>query len=697
MTTEDESGEADDDEVTCSLAEWRVNVGMSPKRGPEERASNKGLPDPWPVSPRALDPLAATTEGLGQRHKVEVGKVQNEQARNEQIRAKRVGPPCDTEQGQKRQKLEVRMKDGGVAVGAPSLSVGRQVAHAVDLEAAARAEGGVARTGSLVAIAVPEVALSDLPPGGPSSSRSSGGTSPFPTPVIQFFDRVMNERGGGIPGGEASGRGSQAGREGHSVSQPEGVLALAKQRGKPNSESEAGGLQQHPAGGTGDAGQGHANLRGTEVLLHGFDSGAGSGEVAAQSEVRQGEGGLTRRESFYSPGDDFWSEALAIAAALEIQKERGRPNKLGNSGEGQEGRGAAAGGGLSQAIGPSDQGEHLETGDRLDRLVPGGGAQGLQTAIPNRGLPLIHVAAPDDALEPPNSQPPLPVRHLAFTPPEQSPDQASSLLPPVGGPVSLHSSQRAERQELPRPPKDSAAAAAAAALLAPAIDLPKELNHSLSKARTPLNSLATCALQTGPSPDFTFQTLAEGMHDTIEESDSHAEDSISQFETQPESSPEDGGELHAVAEGGLVFGAVEMAQPADIVEQGAQPLAQGLRTDFEPSGFLVEPAAVSAEADRMGESFHRRGPARNFSEHRAGPGLQFYERFPVGDVPQSRGPDNMQAGEAALDARDPLAAGGMLAPAPVGPSVGCLNRGVNRFSQAQNGRPVQEAEEKAQG
>lgn len=697
VTTEDESSDPDDDEVTCSLAEWRVNVGLTSRGGLEDKTITRSFPKPWPGLPPAQGPLGAVTGVLGQHRRAEVEKVQHEEAQNEQVRAKRSGAPRDAEQGQKRQRVERRTDRGGVAaaLAEPPCS---QAELAGSLEAAARVRSGgkkiAARTGPVVAVTLPEVALGDLPLGGPSSDRSSGGTSPFPTPMIRFFDQVMSERGGRLAGVEASGRDSQAGREGDSILQTKGEFAGGAQGGVAQDVScKVSALKQKPAPGVEVADQGHANLHENREPVHGLVGGALVGEVVAQSEVHQMEGGqagLSCRESLYSPGDDFWNEASAIAAALENQKGQGAPSKASSVGEGQKGHGAAAGGGLSLAAGPPDQRRPVAVSDRL---WPGG-AQDLEPGTENTGLPLLQLGGAEHALEQPNSQSPLPVRHLAFPTPEHSPDQASSLQPPLAGPVSLHSSQRAEREELPRPLKISEAAAAAAALLAPTRGLPNQLNHSLAKARTPFNSLATCALQTAPSQEFTFQSLAGGLHDTIEDSDSHAEDSISQFETQPESSPEDGGELHGIVEGGLVFGAVEMAQPVARAEREVEPLAQG------PSYPTAEPGAIPLEASRFEEAFPGKSRLDVFPEHGAGPGPEFYERFPVGVVLDDRGVlDELPAGEAGFEAKDSPAVIGMLSPAPIGPSVGAVNRGESGASQAQtsfHGRPSQRFEGKAQ-
>ena len=632
-TTEDESGEEDDDEVTCSLADW----GGRGVTEPEVGAGAGNLPSAWPEVPLRVSP--ARNGGFAQNEKGGKQQVPLKRAQDEQAGAKRSGSASCAEQGPKRRKGEGRQDPGGLGANPSNPSHSRlpQVQPAANPSAAAglakEVSKAVTQGGPAVLVTPPEAArASHLGPSlvGPSSGQSSGGISPLPTPVIEFFDRVMKERGGNhvqevastrdaLAAGERSRKETGLLQPGVALDTTAGTL---RQHDAMHQEGAVRALRQStlgPASASLQIGQKQANTVTGENGRSETNSGPFRGVAAGQLDVPRVDGRSAeplRQDSLYSPGDEFWSEAVAAVAAVENQKQLGVASLL-------------------------------EPGGALDESG-GLGGWGLDTANRANGLPPVQVGEPEAALEPNTSQSPLPVRQLAFTPPELAPYQAPSLArPPALDPQvreSLPPSQEAELQRVGRepggPPKDSVAALAAAALFAPAVGLP-DLSHSLSKAPTPLNSLATCALHTGPSLGFDVPSPVEGAHDTIEESESHAEDSISQFETQPESSPEDGGALHGSDARGLVCGEVGLVQPAARTEQGAHPPVQGLAgnnqgCDAIRLGVPLNPSAGISEGHRLG--FGRSSGFEGVVSDRDGvSSSHLLERFPLEAV--SRPPE----------------------------------------------------------
>lgn len=678
VTTEDEESQADEDKVTCSLADWRTDSGIHSDERPVDRA----LPKPSGSLQPPPDSLLS-------------GRIIN----HVQVEThKRLETGSQSEQGRKRRKVE-----GGQGQGAGAIAAGVFASRSVQTESEmwlqkprenpsmriseeSMVEVGGPQAGTAVSVSAAAIgwreglAAGVKIEGGPQpvlpvpersggAGRLSGGTSPIPTPVIAFFDKVMGEREDAQRAARVrtDGGAIEAGQEWEGVLLRDGVgfgQGVIRHDAQCHFEARVttpvGLLDGEVAGQTEDrlnygAAPVHDNGRENLVRRVGVKA-SGDVRLGAGAEAVKLEGitearvtsvgseiGAKRRKSLTSPGDDFWSEALAVAAAAESRKQQGLggPKTLNPL----EIRVEEAGEFQGLAGGRSAEGWRLPSRLGEGNPVEGLGGRGLAGREEGEGprlgeevrgvYPLqVDRSAPND--EPKSSQSPLPVRHIAFTPPEVGLKKTAAILwPPVLGPPRENSFRlEAEIQPgrvsspsnaLPQGPqidgmsKDALAAAAAAALLAPGVGLPKQLNHSLSKVPTPLNSLATCELHTGPSLGLTLPSLAEGVHDTIEESESHAEDSISQFETQaetqPESGPEYGGELPEITrqrDGMLAFGAVPIARaeqggclPSEgDADMGLEPQPLDVRWPFAQTAISADAAPrASVGVDTAGGAF----------------------------------------------------------------------------------------------
>jgi hypothetical protein len=670
VTTEDDESQADEDEVTCSLADWRTDAGITSDLRLDERPVDRALPEPRGLLQPPPDSLlsgrifkhvqvethkrletGSQSEQGRKRRKVEGGKGQGEGAFAAGVFASRSGQTEPEKWSQKplenppstrpsdRSMVDVGGAQAGTAVSVTAAAIGWREG----LAAGVKIEGGPQ----------PVFPASEHSGG---AGRLSGGTSPIPTPVIAFFDRVMGEREDAQRAARVrTDRGViEAGQEREGVLLRDGVGDLLDGgiAGDTENRFNQGVAPVHDNGGENLVQR--VGVKASGDFRFGAQTEAVQLEVVTETRKTSvgPEIGAKRRESLTSPGDDFWNEALALAAAAESQKQQGMAavqelnpleDRVEEAGEfrGLAGGPSAEGWRFPLRLGEGNPVEELGgrgLADREEREGPrsGGEVRGVYSLQVDR-------SAPND--DPESSQSPLPVRHIAFTPPEVGPMETAAIpRPPVPESPRKNSFQQAALKQarnsstsdvLPQGPqidgasKDALAAAAAAALLAPGVGLPKQLNHSLSKAPTPLNSLATCELHTGPSLGLTLPSLAEGVHDTIEESESHAEDSISQFETQaetqPESGPEDGGDLPEVnrqREGILAFGAVQIARAEQGVclpsegeaGMGLEPQPHDVRWPFEQTTVFADAAPrASVELDNAGCAFAER--MGGFGEH----------------------------------------------------------------------------------